>query len=60
MRTLDDMIKELSQAGGDLRAKTGGSEVNQQFDPAGASGIEGLQGLASQNAFPLITGFKEQ
>ena len=59
MRTLDDMIMALSQAGGDLRAKTGGSEVNQQFDPAGASGIEGLLGLASQNAFPLITGFKE-
>lgn len=59
MRTLDDMIMALAQTGGDLRAKTAGSEVNQQFDPVGSSGIEGLMGLASQEAFPLVTGFKE-
>ena len=56
---IDSMIRSHAQTYGEVRAKTGAAEVNELFDPAGGSGIEGLMDLAGQKAFPLITGFKE-
>lgn len=59
MKVLDSIITGGAATYGDLRAKTGAAEVNELFDPAGASGIEGLMDLASRRAFPLVTGFQE-
>ena len=59
MKLLDSMITGAATTYGDLRAKTGATEVNEQFDPAGASGVEGLLELMGRKAFPMITGFQE-
>jgi hypothetical protein len=59
MKLLDSMITGVAATYGDLRAKTGATEVNEHFDPVGSSGIEGLMGLLGKKAFPMITGFQE-
>ena len=60
MRTLDDIIMAMSQAGGDLRAKTGAADVKEAYNLSESSGIQGLMELAGDAAFPMITGFEEQ
>ena len=59
MKLLDSMITGAAATYGDLRAKTGATEVNEHFDPVGSSGVEGLMGLLGKKAFPMITGFQE-
>lgn len=59
-KLLDSMITGLAGTAGDLRAKTGSSDINTTLDPVGASGIEGLMNLAIDNAVPLLTGYPQE
>ena len=45
---------------GDMRAKTGVSDIKDSVDPIGSSGIGGLMSLVGQNAVPLLTGYPQE
>tara|TARA_R110002050_G_scaffold80793_1_gene172760 strand:+ start:1198 stop:3330 length:2133 start_codon:yes stop_codon:yes gene_type:complete len=59
-KLLDSMITGVAGTAGDLRAKTGSSDINTTLDPINASGISGLMSLVGQNAVPLLTGYPQE
>ena len=59
-KLMDSLITGVAGVAGDLRAKTGSSDINTTLDPAGASGIEGLMNLAIDNAVPILTGYPQE
>ena len=60
MKLLDSMITGVAATMGDMRAKTGVSDIKDSIDPLGSSGIEGLMSLVGQNAIPLLTGYPQE
>ena len=60
MKLIDSMIVGVAGAAGDMRAKTGVSDIKDSVDPLGSSGIGGLMSLVGQNAVPLLTGYPQE
>ena len=60
MKLIDSMITGVAATMGDMRAKTGVSDIKESVDPLGSSGIEGLMSLVGQNAIPLLTGYPQE
>ena len=60
MKLIDSMITGVAGVAGDMRAKTGVSDIKDSVDPLGSSGIGGLMSLVGQNAVPLLTGYPQE
>ena len=60
MKLIDSMITGVAGVAGDMRAKTGVSDIKDSVDPIGSSGIGGLMSLVGQNAVPLLTGYPQE
>ena len=60
MKLVDSMITGVAGVAGDMRAKTGVSDIKDSVDPLGSSGIGGLMSLVGQNAVPLLTGYPQE